>query len=204
MPDAAAAPDAATVIAHTRVDARTTAARADARTAVATVVRDASAIVALAPPDAATAIAPVREVDAAPRTALTISMDSWCDLSIDGTPHGRIDAKAKTLVVTPGDHDVACVKKGVGTTWRKRVHVAAGTTEVVRGKLLEKVTVTIATARAVVIDGTTYQRGDTVTLTPGRHRVGTTGDASYLDVPRVATCTVKDTQDPDRPVDCYP
>jgi predicted Ser/Thr protein kinase len=206
-PDAAVTPDAATVIAHARVDARIAVARVDARTATAGVVRAADAATAVAFATADAPPAPLAAVDArpapAPRTSLTIIMDSWCDLSIDGTSHGRVDAKAKTITVTPGDHDVACVKKGVGTAWRKRVHVAAGTTEVVRGQLLAKVTVTIATARGVVIDGTSYRRGDTVTLTPGRHRIGT-GDTSYLDVPRVAACTLKDTQDPDRPVDCYP
>jgi eukaryotic-like serine/threonine-protein kinase len=193
-----------TTVIATGADARQP--RADARTAIGISRADAAAIAVAAPPDATPAPAPAPP-DAAPpaaqKTAITVTMDSWCTLSIDGTGHGRADARPRTIEVTPGDHDVACTKEGVGATWKKRVHVDAGKTVAVRGQLLTEVTVTIGTKNAVKIDGARHASGVRVPLTPGRHRVELGGKAFYIDVPRGSGCTLRDTDDPDRPADCF-
>jgi hypothetical protein len=63
--------------------------------------------------------------------------------------------------------------------------------------------VTVGTRDAVAIDGTSYARGKRVPLTPGRHRLEARGKAFFIDIPRGAGCTLKDTDDTDRPVDCF-
>jgi len=206
--DAALAPPAdATAIALVPPDAgHAEPRRADARIRDRAIDAASGTVIAPAPADAV----PVARlpVDATPapagRTAITVVMDSWCTLSIDRVEQGRADAKPRTFDVGVGDHDVTCTKDGMGTTWREQVHVDAGETRVVRGTLLAKVVVTVATRGEVTIDRTSYGAGDRVTLTTGRHRVVIGGKAVFIDIPRVAACTLQDTRDPDRPVDCFP
>ena len=52
--------------------------------------------------------------------------------------------------------------------------------------------------------GPSYGPGDKVTLVATSHRIEAGGKAIFLAFPRVATCTLRDTGDPDRPVDCFP
>jgi hypothetical protein len=215
--DAAPAPDAP-AIAMTAVDAAGPApvagvdaragGRGDAR--VATVPRADAAATAVAvtgAPDAAAVTPPPSPPDAAiavARTAITVAMDSWCNLAIDGTDYGRTDAKPRTIDVGAGDHDVTCVKSGVdGARWQRKVHVDAGKVVSVKGELLAKTAVTVATRAGLAIDGASYAKGGRATLTPGRHRITSGGKAFYVDIPRGAGCTLKDTDDPDHPVDCF-
>jgi hypothetical protein len=129
-------------------------------------------------------------------------MDSWCELSIDGAARGKADGTGKAFEVAAGAHDVSCTK--LGKTFRDRVAVAAGATVTVRGTLLGKVKVTIATKKAVEIGGTTYQPGDGLEVGPGRLRVVVGGTAVFVSIPGVPGCRLADTGDPTRPVDCFP
>jgi len=139
------------------------------------------------------------------RGTITVVMDSWCALQVDGVDYGRIDARGKTVDVAPGEHDVVCAKDGVeNARFGQRLRLAAGENRVVRGQLLAKVTVTVGTHKALVLLGTTYSRGDQLSLMPGRQRVEIGNSVSYIDIPRVRACTLKDTGDVDHPVDCFP
>jgi len=206
--DAAAAPPVPPVPIVDAAAAPIADRRPDARTRIAAGAADARIAVASTPPvDAAVAVAPPPPPDAAgpaTRTAISIAMDSWCDLTIDGEARGRLAGKRRTYDVAPGDHALVCQKGSTGIAWRQTVHVDAGQTVAVAGALLTKVIVTIATRGKVTIDATSYAPGDKVTLVSTSHRVEADGKAFHLPFPRAATCTLRDTGDPERPVDCFP
>jgi hypothetical protein len=199
--------DAATALAADA--ARASRGRPDARTRDVAAAADAARAVVVAPPDAARAVV-VAPPDAAPApakaTAIAVTMDTWCTLSVDGTEHGKVQGnRVRTIEVTPGDHDIACAREGVKEMrWSERVHVGAGQTRKVAGELLVKVAVTVGTRGAIEIEGTSYGPGDRVTLRMGRHRLEYGGKGFFIDVPRVAGCTLQETRDADRPVDCFP
>jgi serine/threonine-protein kinase len=166
---------------------------------------DAAPIPEVVPVDAAPA--PKPPPDAAPpkpaeKGTISVSFDAWCDLSIDGDDLGRASAKKK-YPVEPGEHTVVCTQgKGLPTV-TKTVTVAAGGHETVKGTLLSTVRVTVGTTDSVRIAGTTYARGAHLDLKPGKVRVellkgGAVVDTAYVDVPRVAGCTLKDD------FQCYP
>jgi hypothetical protein len=187
--DAAAAPP----------DARVRRPRVDASVAVA------PPIDAAPPPDARVAVA--APIDAAPEPAtLTLELDAWCDLAIDGADLGRHKA-GKTYRVDPGKHTVTC-SQGTGmASWSETVTVKAGEQRTLRGSLLAEVEVTIAvsTGDAVRIAGKTHKNGATVTLRQGKVRVevlkgSDVVETGYLSLPRIAACTLKDRPD----LDCYP
>src|SRR6185436_918352 len=107
----------------------------------------------------------------------------------------------KRFTVDSGAHDVACTK--LGKTFRERVTVAAGATVTVRGALLGTVTVTIGTGKSVVIGGSTFKKGDSLQLQPGRLRVVVGGTAVFVNIPNVDACRLDDTGDAAAPLDCF-
>jgi hypothetical protein len=138
--------------------------------------------------------------------SISIALDGWCDLSIDGASLGRADRKKK-YPVDAGTHRIVCTQGKGLARFESSVTVAAGGHETVTGSIFAKVHVTIAVSDgdAVRIDGTRYGNGKTVDLKPGRLRVeilsGSTVVATeHIDLPRVASCTIKDRPD----VECYP
>jgi hypothetical protein len=162
-----------------------------------------------APVDAAPAAADVIPAVPLPRPPETgrvvIAMDAWCDLVIDGTPHGRADRR-KPITLWAGRHEIVCSQgPGLGE-WRGRVTVVAGEEHTVNGSVLRPVDVRVAVedGDAVVIDGTTVRRSASTRLPPGRYRIqvvrgGREVAASWVWVPRVASCQLRD-----RPIlDCY-
>jgi predicted Ser/Thr protein kinase len=176
----------------------------DARRSLAVLAPDAAPIV---PPPAAVdarAAAPL-PVDAAPAPgAIVVAMDAWCDVFVDGAAHGRAD-RARPITVSPGRHAVRCTQGPGLSEWAGAVTVAAGQTETVRGSLRRLVAVTIAVGGdGVTIDTTRYASGRTIQLASGRyrvelHRAGGPGQVSYVDIPRVASCTLKTSPS----LDCY-
>ena len=197
--------DAAVVAISTMIDAGerpidgAVAAHADA---VRSVQRDASvheplATLAVTVPDAASALDATAPVPAAP-AQISISMDAWCDVSIDGVGHGRADSKA-VFDVAAGHHTIAC-EQGAGLgSWHEAIDVAAGERRVVTGSIHQSVRVHISVTHgdSVTIAGTSYRVGETATLRPGRYRIdvvagGATQTGGWVSVPGVGECTLRD------------
>jgi hypothetical protein len=159
----------------------------------ATVKKDAAgviedAVVAM-PIDAAPAVVDAPVV--AETGTIVISNDTWCDVSIDGTLHGRLASVTARIVakLSPGLHTIACAQPGINPGWSREVTVEAGKSVAVKGSLLLVVEVTIAIAgEKVLIDGVHYPRGAKVKLKPGRRRgtVLPSGVGGFFDIPRVA------------------
>ncbi len=181
------------------IDAALGKPRGDARRAV-----DAPPSPPDAPPRPVDAAAP-RVDAAAPRTGeLVLVMDAWCDVTVDGVAKGRAD-RSKPVPVPVGRHRVTC-SQGVGlAAWSGEVDVAADQPTTVRGSLRSEVAVTVAVdGDRVAIDGATHAVGKTVRLRSGRYRVevqrgGAVITVGYVDVPRVAACTLRSTP----ALDCY-
>jgi len=156
--------------------------------------------------DAAPVIA--RPIDAAPAPApgsLTVVMDAWCDLSIDGTSMGRADKKKK-YPLDAGKHTIECTQGAGLPSWTTKVTLDPGEHETVKGTLLGDVEVTISLGAGshVRIAGKTYADGAKVSLKPGRVRVevlsaSTVIESGYVTLPRVAACKLQDYPD----LDCY-
>jgi len=167
--------------------------------------RDASPAIAPALVDAA----PPPPLDAAPAAPVpspvlvTFAFDTWCDLTIDGTAHGRADASPIPLL--PGGHRVEC-KQGLGQgAWSDTITVVAGTPQRITASLLPPILVENAIADAVVIRGVRIARGATASLRPGRQRVeivrgGKVAASGWVTLPRLTRCTLRDTPE----LDCYP
>jgi hypothetical protein len=125
-------------------------------------------------------------------------MDAWCDVTIDGQEFGRAD-RHKPIEVPAGKHAIVCSQgPGLGE-WRGTVTLVAGQRKELTGSVLRPCTVVIDVARATIA-GTSYRRGDQVTLRPGRYRVETGDAGTWVSVPRVTTCTLRDSPT----LDCYP
>jgi len=169
------------------------------------------AAVALPPPVDAAVPAPDARVempiDAAPAQAsLTLELDAWCDLSIDGDDRGR-HKRGKTYRVDPGRHTLTCTQGQGLPTWTETITVTAGEQRTVRGQLLADVQVKIAVSGgdSVRIAGKVHKNGATVTLRQGRIRVevlngGAVVETANVSLPRIAACTLEHGPD----LDCYP
>jgi tRNA A-37 threonylcarbamoyl transferase component Bud32 len=187
----------------TTADARSPvidASRRDASATPAPAVADARLIADAAVTDAMLA----RDLDAAlaPGT-ITLSFDTWCDLSIDGMPPQR--ATDQPIELSPGRHRLQC-RQGLGQgTWTETVTVAAGEHRTISGNLLAPVTVTNALADSVRIRTRTVAAGATISVRPGRIKVdivrgGVVTGGDWVTVPAVAACTLR--KNPD--LDCVP
>ncbi|HEU5060611.1 MAG TPA: hypothetical protein VFU21_28970, partial [Kofleriaceae bacterium] len=126
---------------------------------------------------------------------LTVAMDTWCDLAIDGVPVGRI-TKTKTAAVRPGRHDLACKNDALGT-WKESVELAAGEKKTVRGTLVPEIAVRVKVSQGneVLIDKQKVGNGATRPLKRGSHRIevlrmGKVVDSAWLTITR--PCTLVD------------
>jgi len=166
---------------------------------------DAGSSPTIAPlvPDAAP---PADEPVAAPLPArLTLVMDAWCDVSVDGVDHGRADRR-RPIVLPAGPHRVVC-RQGPGLGgWSDLLTLTPGEDRTVTGSVLRPVVVIVGVegGDAVAIDGKAYRRGATARLRPGRYRVAITRGgrevtAGWVSVPRVESCALRDVPE----LDCY-
>jgi hypothetical protein len=186
-------PDAA--IAAVVVDAGVTRVRSDGGVRV---TRDAAVLVAEVDarvPIADAAIAHAIDAAIAPaRGFITVKNDTWCELSIDGIPRGRITNKTKQpIAVDAGTHDVVCEQPGTGKRWARRVTVASGATANVVDALLGTLAVTLEVD--ALIDGVPFKRGTVAQLGAGRHDL-TIGGAPKTFFDLRAPCTVRATPEP--------
>src|SRR5262249_41057533 len=144
--------------------------------------------------------APLAPPDAAPRAEpahVTLSMDTWCDVTVDGAPRGRASAHAP-IELTPGHHQLACSQGPGLATWSDALDLAPGESRTVTRTLPAKVDVTLEIDAR--IDGAPHQRGDVVPLAPGRHRVDpASGAGGWISVMRARPCRLRDTPE----LDCF-
>jgi hypothetical protein len=128
---------------------------------------------------------------------LVVKTDAWCELSIDGTGRGRVyTGKERTFELPAGDHPVLCVG-GTGR-WAQRIKVGPGAAVTARAVVLRDVRVTVALTGAT-IDGKAVNRGATIVLRQGDHRIAVGGRSTKLSIP-MSDCTIRD----DPRVACYP
>jgi len=127
---------------------------------------------------------------------LTVQMDTWCDLTIDGENRGRA-ANAKTVALRPGRHALACENGALKQTWTQSVELAAGEKKTVKGTLVPTfaVKVSLVEASEVLIDRQTVGNGGSLRLKRGRHRVevrrlGKAIGTAWLDLSK--PCTLVD------------
>jgi hypothetical protein len=133
--------------------------------------------------------APEKAADA----TLTVQMDTWCDLTIDGESKGRA-ANAKTLVLRPGRHDIACENLALRQTWTQSVELAAGEKKTVKGTLVPTfaVKVSLVEASEAFVDRQKVGNGGSLRLKRGRHRVevrrlGKVTGTAWLDLSKACT-----------------
>jgi hypothetical protein len=118
-------------------------------------------------------LAPASPAKTAP-AHLTIEMGHWCDLSLDGTPRGRVDAaRPRELEVEAGRHELRCAQGAGLGDFRASLSLAPGERRVVRGDPVARVALRFELARGEVvrIDGRRYADGSRVELTARRYRV---------------------------------
>jgi serine/threonine-protein kinase len=141
-------------------------------------------------PDAAPAVdkEPEKILDA----TVTVEMDTWCDLSVDGASAGRI-TKSKSVTLRPGTHRIACANNQLGT-WKQEVALAAGEKKTVKGTLVPSfaVTVRLAGGTEVLIDRQKVGNGGTRQLKRGSHRIevvrlGKVVDSAWVDLSKACT-----------------
>jgi serine/threonine-protein kinase len=133
-----------------------------------------------------------------------VAMDTWCDVVIDGSDHGRAN-RDRRIPLPAGQHTVTCAQ-GLGRPrWSGTFHLAPGEDLVVRGSLLAPVQVVIdVTGDEVVVGTERLANGASFARDPGRARVdvlrgGERIGRGWVDFPRGGRCTLRD-----RPViDCF-
>jgi len=121
-----------------------------------------------AAPQAVVAPVPVPAVELA---TVTFAMSAWCDVYIDGTPHGRA-VRGDKIEVTAGKHLFSCTQGKNAATWTETRTVKGGSHTSLAGALLAPVPVTVAVSGdRVEIRGKSYKNGEKLRLPPGPHRV---------------------------------
>ncbi len=179
----------------TRVDARQRRDARDAdKTTLATV--DANTVAEAAPRDAGLLARPVDAgLPVALEVVVQLSMDSWCDVSIDGQSRGRL-RRGQPLLTSPGTHTIAC-SQGVGMAeWHSSFTAVAGQAVTLSGSLLNRVRITAGLGAAISIDRTRVTNGATVVMSTGRYPV-TVWDGreakltQWVSVPAVEACTLR-------------
>lgn len=162
---------------------------------------DAAALAMLA--DAAVAaVAPV-SLDAAPVApalgTLRVKNDTWCNLTIGDTDHGRI-TQSKTVSLPAGRYVVRCEQPNTALKWRKEIDVIADQTVSLDESMIPDVDLVVETSGDhVTIDGAPAPRGATVRLKPGQHRVSVRrGDkelmSGWVTVPRTRRCRLREVE----------
>ena len=179
--------------ARERRDAR---GRGAAKDAQADAGADANRVAVAAQPDAVVA---TRTVDAALSVpldvAVQLTMDSWCDVDIDGQSRGRL-RRGQPLMTSPGTHTIAC-SQGVGMAeWHSSFTAVAGQAVTLSGSLLKRVRITAALGADISIDRTRVSDGASVVMLTGRYPVTVwAGNESkltqWVPVPAVASCSLR-------------
>jgi serine/threonine-protein kinase len=162
------------------------------------------------PPDAGARVAVALPADAAPVTAVAktgifeFRTDSWCNLTIDGVPKGRLQGK-KSMVVAIGERRLTCSQPSTGVNWSRTVTAKAKPVKVViLLRAIVEVRIAITGGDSVRIGGRTYKRGAVVKLKQGSHEVvvlknGAKLKTEWVTVPRRTSCILRD-----KPrLDCY-
>ena len=139
--------------------------------------------------------APVVEKTAEPPAAdatLTVEVEAWCDLVIDGGAPLRV-TRAKTIRVKPGRHQLACTNQALGTR-TQTVELAPGEKKTVTGMTVPEIAVRVSVERgdAVLIDRVKVGNGATRAIKRGGHRVevtrlGKVVDSAFLTVSKACT-----------------
>lgn len=154
----------------------------------------------------ATAFAPAVAVKDAPAQAtIILDLRPWCDLRIDGNDHGRA-RRDQAISLPPGAHSLVCSQGPGRAEWHKSVVLAPGQQLRLSGNVLEPVRLTVAVRGGdrISVDGRTHHNGETLTTTPGRHRIDVLSgeqrvSGGWISIPSVASCTVRDQP----ALDCY-
>ena len=148
---------------------------------------------------------PAAEATPAPLARLSVDITPWCDLRIDGTDHGRA-RRDRIIDLAPGRHELACSQGPGRASWRETIDLAPGERRHLTGSVLQPVRVRIAVrgGDTVLIDTAPHQNGDTLDLSPGRHRVTVMAGArevasAWVAIPAVSGCTLRDQP----ALDCY-
>ena len=148
-------------------------------------------------PDAASVLEPDAPRDAQVDAAvgdgtLIVITDTWCEITVDGTPHGRLVGTRRSITLAAGHHTVSCVQPGINPGWTREVDVQVGQIHSIEGVLLATVDVTIAIAGdSLQLDARHVPRGTVIKVKPGRHRGlvmngANAGVGGWIDIPRVA------------------
>ena len=132
---------------------------------------------AIATPDAAPPDAAVPEGG-----KIVVVNDTWCEVSIDKVARGRLPAQS-TFDVGAGTHTVVCAQPGIAE-WTKPADVPPGKTVRVEGTMLAPVAIRFEVDAQ--IGGTSFSRGDSTRLKPGRTNVIVGGKSVWIDIPRFA------------------
>jgi eukaryotic-like serine/threonine-protein kinase len=156
------------------------------------------------PPDAAPA-PDARPKPAAPAT-VSLDMDAWCDVTIDGDAHGRA-RRGQRIELAPGRHQIVCSQGPGLAQWRTTVVLEPGEHRTLEGTLLRPVSVRIdlSTGTSARIGSRTLDDGATTSLQPGRYRVdildrsGNALTGAWITIPTISSCTLKDHPT----LDCY-
>jgi serine/threonine-protein kinase len=152
-----------------------------------------------APPVAVADAAPAKtETPEKPPEAdarLTVEVETWCDLAIDGGQASRV-TRSKTIKLRPGRHQLSCWNQGLGTQ-KQTVDLAPGETRAVVAMTLPQIAVLVKMkgGDAVLIDKVKVGNGATGHVKRGSHRVevvrlGKVVDSAFVTVMR--PCTLMD------------
>jgi serine/threonine-protein kinase len=156
-------------------------------------------------PDAGGTTEPVVTIDAAPPVpakpgTLSITADTWCDLTIDGAARGRIDqTEPRSFEVAAGRHDIVCASAN-GLRWKTSVEVASGKRVSAAVDLIHlvRVMVDVSGPSARVAGKVVRDGGSIELLQGGPYRVVVGTSSKLIQVPPEG-CTIRDTPQ----VDCY-
>jgi eukaryotic-like serine/threonine-protein kinase len=106
---------------------------------------------------------------------MVITMDTWCDLVVDGQPRGRWK-KGMTIAAAAGMHSLQCSQGPGMPAWSGSVTIMPGQAVEVQGNLLSSVTVTAGLGASITIAQRKINDGDQIRLTPGRYHVTVWGE----------------------------
>jgi hypothetical protein len=126
---------------------------------------------------------------------VTLVMDSWCDVTIDGEAKGRL-RRGQPYSVAPGQHTIAC-GQGVGMAeWHTSFTATPGQQIALTGTLLMRVRITAGLGVPISIAQTKVANGASLVLPTGRYPVAmwdgdTIKPAQWVAVPAVPACTLR-------------
>lgn len=186
--DARVSVDAARLAVDARSRSVDAARRIDA--AAKALMSDAAAPVAVALLDAPPVVDMVAD-----NAKVTLVMDSWCDVTIDGEAKGRL-RRGQPYSVAPGQHTIAC-GQGVGMAeWHTSFTATPGQQIALTGTLLMRVRITAGLGVPISIAQTKVANGASLVLPTGRYPVAmwdgdTIKPAQWVAVPAVPACTLR-------------